>query len=191
MKLNWARVIALILFMISTPAMAEEYIRSFHSVIDVGTDGKLTVTETITVNVEGNRFQRGLVRDFPLYKMGDNGRRQKVDFEVLGVERDGSREDWHTESISGGIRIFTGNADRMLRHGEHTFQIDCWSRQVGAVHAKRMVDAVKAALHDRGLSLTASALVEMRVIMRRVLRDSDGITHHGVVTVQAIIEEAG
>lgn len=123
MKTSWAKFFALILFMISTPVLAEEYIRSFHSVIDVGEDGKLTVTETITVNVEGNRFQRGLVRDFPLYRMGDNGRRQKVDFEVLGVERNGAPEDWHTEGVSGGIRIYTGSQDRMLRRGEHSFQI--------------------------------------------------------------------
>lgn len=123
MTLNWARLIALILFMVSTPVMAEEYIRSYHSVVDVGEDGKLTVTETITVNAEGDRIKRGIFRDFPLYKTSDSGRYTKVDFEVLGVERDGSREDWHTESISGGVRIYTGSSERLLRRGTHTYQI--------------------------------------------------------------------
>lgn len=73
--------------------------------------------------------------------------------------------------------------------GEHTLQIDCWSRQVGLVHAKRITDAVKAALHDQGLSLSKNALVQMRVTMRRALPDPDGLTSHGIVMVTAMIEE--
>lgn len=76
-----------------------------------------------------------------------------------------------------------------ISSGDHTFQIDCWSRQVGSVHAKRMVDAVKDALHGRPLKLSENALVEMRVTMRRVFRDPDGLTTHGVVMVSAMIEE--
>lgn len=73
--------------------------------------------------------------------------------------------------------------------GTHTVQLDCWSRQVGVVHAKRMADAVKAALHDRDLQLTENAMVQMRVTMRRALPDPDGLTSHGIVMVTAMIEE--
>lgn len=123
MKTVWAKIFALIIFMMAAPAIAEEYIKSYHSVIDVMDDGKLTVTETITVNAEGDRINRGIFRDFPLYRTSDSGRRVQVDFEVLGVERNGSAEDWHTESISGGVRIYTGTSERQLRNGEHTYQI--------------------------------------------------------------------
>lgn len=93
------------------PAAAEEIISSYHSVIDVAKDGTLTVTETITANVEGNQIRRGIYRDFPLTFIDPDGRRVRVDFKLVSVERDGEQEEYRTESISGGIRIYTGNAD--------------------------------------------------------------------------------
>jgi len=72
----------------------------------------------------------------------------------------------------------------------HTVQIDCWSRQVGSVHCKRMVDAVYAVLHDNSsLALSQNALQQIQVVLRQVLRDPDGLTTHGVLQVQAMIQE--
>lgn len=101
---------------------------------------------------------------------------------------------WGSASINGYISfgpadVVEDDADCIIG-GEHTFQIDCWSRQVGMVHAKRMVDAVKAALHEQELSLAQNALVDLRVTMRRVVPDPDGLTSHGIVMVAAMIEEA-
>lgn len=73
--------------------------------------------------------------------------------------------------------------------GDHSFQVDCWSRRVGKVHCRRLVDAVKKALHEIEAELADNALVEMRVTFRRVFDDPDGLTKHGVVTVRALIEE--
>ncbi|QFI65336.1 DUF2207 domain-containing protein [Sinorhizobium alkalisoli] len=107
----------------TSPAAAAEIISAFHSVIDVARDGTLTITETITANVEGREIRRGIYRDFPLTFLDENGRRARVDFKVLSVERDGEEEEHRTEAISGGIRVYTGKADVFLPHGEHTFQI--------------------------------------------------------------------
>jgi hypothetical protein len=117
--------LAIVLFVVASPivAAADEFISAYHSVIDVAKDGTLTVTETITANVEGNQIRRGIYRDFPLTFLDENGRRARVDFQVVSVERDGEREEYRTESISGGIRVYTGKADVFLPHGEHTFQI--------------------------------------------------------------------
>ncbi|MDX0483059.1 DUF2207 domain-containing protein [Sinorhizobium medicae] len=117
--------LALVFFVLAMPlaAAAEEFISAYHSVIGVAKDGTLTVTETITANVEGNQIRRGIYRDFPLTFVDERDRRSKVDFKLLSVERDGDDEDYRTESINGGIRIYTGNADVLLPHGEHTFQI--------------------------------------------------------------------
>ncbi|WP_425513724.1 DUF2207 domain-containing protein [Ensifer oleiphilus] len=101
---------------------ADEVFSSYHSVIDVAKDGTLTVTETITANAEGNQIRRGIFRDLPLTFTDAKGRRSKVDFKLLSVERDGEEEPYRTESISGGIRIYTGSAEVFLPHGEHTFQ---------------------------------------------------------------------
>ncbi|ASY61919.1 putative membrane protein [Sinorhizobium sojae CCBAU 05684] len=109
--------------LVTSAAAAAEIISAFHSVIDVAKDGTLTVTETITANVEGKEIRRGIYRDFPLTFLDENGRRARVDFKVVSVERDGEQEEYRTEAISGGIRVYTGEADVFLPHGEHTFQI--------------------------------------------------------------------
>ncbi|MEH3126332.1 DUF2207 domain-containing protein [Agrobacterium cavarae] len=124
MKTMFARLLGLCLLLAWVlPASAEEFISSYHSIVDVAKDGTLTVTEAITARAEGDRIKRGIFRDFPLYALDKDGNRTKVGFEVLSVERDGAPEDWHTENIDGGIRIYTGNADRLLPTGEHIFQI--------------------------------------------------------------------
>ena len=124
MKTIAARFLALFVFLgVAFPAFAEEFIRSYHSVVEVAADGKLAVTETITARAEGQNIKRGIFRDFPLYALDANNRRTKVDFNVVSVERDGAPENWRTENIDGGIRIYTGSADRFLPTGEHVFQI--------------------------------------------------------------------
>ncbi|MBP1883084.1 DUF2207 domain-containing protein [Sinorhizobium mexicanum] len=117
--------VALVLLVLVWPltAAAQEIISSFHSVIEVAKDGTLTVTETIAANVEGSQIRRGIYRDFPLTFIDANGRRSKVDFDLISVERDGEEESYRTETIDGGIRIYTGKADVFLPRGEHTFQI--------------------------------------------------------------------
>lgn len=88
----------------------------------------------------------------------------------------------------GPVDVVEDDAECIIG-GIHSVQIDCWSRKVGAVHCKQIVDAVKAALHEKDLQLLSYGLVQMRVTMRRVFRDPDGLTYHGVVTVEADIEE--
>ena len=81
MKTQAARCLALFVFLLAAfPAAAEEFISSYHSVVDVAKSGQLTVTETITARAEGNRIKRGIFRDFPLYALDGNGNRTKVGF---------------------------------------------------------------------------------------------------------------
>ncbi|MGC4407980.1 DUF2207 domain-containing protein [Rhizobium rosettiformans] len=113
----------LLLIWMACGAQAEEVIREYHADITVLPDATIEVTETITVNAEGNEIRRGIFRDFPLYARDARGFRQKVDFELISVERDGRPEPNHTESVSGGIRIYTGSADVFLQPGEYTYTI--------------------------------------------------------------------
>ncbi|MDI3335868.1 DUF3168 domain-containing protein [Defluviimonas aestuarii] len=72
-----------------------------------------------------------------------------------------------------------------------TVQIDCWSEaQDGKREVKALADAVKKALHGYAGTLTIGALVSLEAKLVRVLDDPDGITLHGVVQVEALIEEA-
>ncbi len=113
----------LLLIWMACGAQAEEVIRDYHADIVVLPDATIEVTETITVNAEGNEIRRGIFRDFPLYAQDARGFRQKVDFELISVERDGRPEANHTETVSGGIRIYTGSADVFLQPGEYTYTI--------------------------------------------------------------------
>jgi len=104
-------------------AAAAELIRDYHADIAVAVDGTLTVTETIEVQAEGQEIQRGIFRDFPLYARDADGRTVEIDFDLLSVERDGQPEDYHTESIEGGVRIYAGSADVYLDPGDYTYTI--------------------------------------------------------------------
>ena len=71
-----------------------------------------------------------------------------------------------------------------------TLQLDCWSRYRGGFkEIKQLMRAAKEALHQYSADLGTDALVSMEVVGLRVFRDPDGLTSHGVITLQAIIEE--
>src|SRR4051812_3873594 len=92
--------LALLLMMAAAPLWAAEVINSYVSDIALEKSGALTVTETITVNAEGNQIRRGIFRDFPLTQTDANGRRIRVDFELVSVKRDGRDEPSRTETIT-------------------------------------------------------------------------------------------
>lgn len=96
----------------------------------------------------------------------------------------------HNGYVSFGPSDVIDDDAECITGGQHTFQIDCWSRQVGSPHCKRLVDAVSAALHEQPLTLTDNALVEIYITLRQVLRDPDGLTTHGIIQVTALVEEA-
>ena len=104
-------------------AAAAERIRAYDAAITLSGDGRLTVTERIRATVEGERIQRGIYRDFPLLMQDAEGRTHRVGFTLLSVRRDGKEEPYRTETIDGGIRIYTGEKDVILPHGEHVFEL--------------------------------------------------------------------
>jgi hypothetical protein len=67
-------------------------------------------------------------------------------------------------------------------------QIDCWSRATGFPECKKVVDAVRTALHDYSLDLATNALVFFEHRTTRITRDPDGITSHGILGFEASIE---
>lgn len=105
--------VCLALICAALPTSAREQILNFHSDILVQADGTLDVTETIEVRAEGQNIRRGIYRDFPTRYRNRHGDQVVVDFEVVGVERDGKAEPWFTEELANGIRMNTGN-DRFL-----------------------------------------------------------------------------
>ncbi|MDQ0319376.1 putative membrane protein [Pararhizobium capsulatum DSM 1112] len=121
------KTIGMVLFLLgcvlASAASAQEVITSYHSAINLSKSGEMAVVETIKVNVEGIRLKRGIYRDFPLTFQDDEGRRHKVDFNLVSVSRDGQSEPYRTENIPDGIRIYTGEQDVLLPAGEHVLEI--------------------------------------------------------------------
>lgn len=71
-------------------------------------------------------------------------------------------------------------------------QIDVWSDALdGKAEAKRICDAVKAALHDYEAEPSVGALVSLRVTLVRVMDDPQPGLFHGIVTLEAVMEEVG
>jgi len=91
--------------------------------------------------------------------------------------------------ISFGAYDFVPDDSDCIYAGEHTVQIDIWSRAVGKVEAKTITDAVRRLLRDYEADMGDYGLVEMRVDLAEVIGDPDGLTSHGIVQVTALIEE--
>jgi uncharacterized membrane protein YgcG len=100
----------------------EEYIRSFHSDLQVDASGLLTVTETIEVYAAGNQIRRGIVRTLPLSGTDYQFKTVKTEYKVIGVKMNGQDSPYDTEKQQGSLFINVGD-DSFLEPGWYTFQI--------------------------------------------------------------------
>jgi uncharacterized membrane protein YgcG len=113
--------LAAFLFLLSFAAHADERILEFHSDILIMKDGWIDVTETIRVRAEGNRIRRGIYRDFPTEYRDKRGNDYEVGFDVLSVLRNNTVEDFHSQGIRDGVRVYFGSSNRYVSTGEHTY----------------------------------------------------------------------
>jgi len=119
-------------FLLLQAAYAREQIISFHSDIEVLADSSMAVTETIRVLAEGDQIRRGIYRDFPTDYRDRLNNQIHVGFTIEKVTRDGYSEDFFTEKYANGVRVYVGNADRLLPSGEYEYAISYrTSRQLG------------------------------------------------------------
>ena len=118
-----AALLALLALALPQAAAAEERILSFDSRVAIQKDGALDVTETITVRVENAAINHGIYRDFPTRYSAKNGRRVRIDFDLIGTWLDGIEEPNKVETLTNGVRIRIGSADRVVPQGEHIYTI--------------------------------------------------------------------
>lgn len=117
-------------------------ITGFNSTVRIGANGKLLVTEEISIHngngesnsvysnggsagdaAVNNEIKRGIVRAFPLYYANKYKLFQNTTFELKEVLRDGQKENFHTEKHENGILLYTGSSDVFLDKGEYTYSI--------------------------------------------------------------------
>lgn len=71
---------------------------------------------------------------------------------------------------------------------EITFTVHAWSRAGGHKRPHLLADAVRAALHDRPLTLTAHHLVNLRFESSETRRERDGETYRVIARFRAVLE---
>jgi hypothetical protein len=109
-----------------------ERIISFDSEITINEDASMIVIERIKVYAAGQKIQRGIYRDFPTKYKDEYGNNIIINFDVLEVSRDGNSEDYHTENLTNGIRVYCGKSDYFLPADEYTYSIKYKTdRQIG------------------------------------------------------------
>lgn len=83
--------------------------------------------------------------------------------------------DWSTGTESGTEQLFT---------------LHVWSKAKGKKEAIEIMDAARAALHDRALPLDGHALVNLRLEFSEVRFDDDQSVYHGLLRFRAVTEPA-
>ena len=98
---------------LSSTAIAQERIISFHSDIQIQADASMIVQETIRVQAQGQQIRRGIYREFPTRYLDRFNNRVVVDFDVLSLTRDGQPEPLAVSQLNNGVRVDFGGADRL------------------------------------------------------------------------------
>lgn len=125
-------ILLALLLALSSGAIADERILAYHADVEIQPDAGLLVRERIRVRAEGRQIRRGIYRDFPTDYRDPQGNRYRVEFELLGVTRDGAPEAYHTERQTNGIRIYAGSGNQFLEAGEYVYELNYrTSRQLG------------------------------------------------------------
>lgn len=108
----------------------QERINLYLSDIVINDDGSINVIETITVTTNNTTIKHGIYRDYPLmYNKGPI--RYEVDFEIKSIEIKDNQvenasfenENYWTERIGTGIRIYVGNKTQFLSPGSYTYKL--------------------------------------------------------------------
>lgn len=94
---------------------------------------------------------------------------------------DGAPQDQPMPFIDLGESIFTEfNADG--RDGFNVLiTLHAWSAYLGRYEAKQMLDTLYKALHRAELSVTGYNCTGVDYVTSQVIKDSDGVTSHGVI----------
>ncbi len=116
-------ILLLLFCILPFTGFSQERILSYNSQITVEESGDVLIREDITVQAEGNDIKRGIYRTFPTKYKDKLGTKFNVGFTVLEVLKDGIEEPYFTEKESNGVRVYIGDKNTFLSHGEYTYSI--------------------------------------------------------------------
>ena len=105
-----------------------ERITSFHSDMVIDVDGTVRVTEHIAVYAAGREIKQGIVRKIPLYRTDRNGKRKKVDIQMISVQFNNSKINSRIDRETDDILVYTADHDVFLEPGTYLYTITYESR---------------------------------------------------------------
>ncbi len=104
-------------------AASHERILDYRSLIEVQTNGDLTVSETIVVVATGQKIKRGIYREFLTMYVDEFGNGVNVGFDVTEVLRDGAPTPYHLRDVPFGKRVYIGEEDVFLEPGQYSYRL--------------------------------------------------------------------
>lgn len=99
-----------------------EHILSFDSDIAISKNAETTITEKIKVYAEGLNIKRGIFRSLPRWR-NVNGKKIRIKYDILSVQKNGSKENYHTEKTSNDFSIYFGDKDHILSPGIYEYEL--------------------------------------------------------------------
>lgn len=90
--------------------------------------------------------------------------------------------------LGEGQSVDAGRIDRKACRAYATLHV--WKKEAGLAGVKQIAGAIRAAIHAGRLDVTGWQCGDAFVSDMRFLRDPDGETAHGVVTIEALMTEA-
>ena len=99
---GWLKPLLLLCAVLPGVTLAQEVIEDFAVELQVRNDGRLDVTERITVQAEGDKIQRGIYRDIPVTYRLPGGLLRKTPIDLLSATRLIMRCRWQPSSVSPG-----------------------------------------------------------------------------------------
>ena len=90
--------------------------------------------------------------------------------------------------ISFGVSIDRDWSTSTEPGDEHLATLHVWSRARGRREADAILGALRAALHDRALTLDGHRLVNLRHEFSEARADPDSDTYHGIFRLRAVTE---
>ena len=71
---------------------------------------------------------------------------------------------------------------------DYRLNIHVWSREAGHKQTADIIDILYALLHNGSLSVSGKILVAMRVISSQITLENDGLTQHGLLRLQIVLQ---
>jgi len=117
------KLTAILLTFFFYQVQAQERILDFDVKVQIEKSGDIQVVENITIKAEGNVFQHGLLRTFPLSRKDKDGNQIDVKYSINSIKKNGSDEPYFTKEDGGDWKIYIGSKEVDLESGIYKYQI--------------------------------------------------------------------